>query len=135
MYRPSANDKPGSSVGFLSRFASVRTLTEQLVAPLTHEDQCVQSMPDASPAKWHLAHTSWFFETVVLMPHARGYRAFDDNYRYLFNSYYESLGPRHPRPQRGLLTRPGVNEVLAYRRHVDGAMRKLFESTGEAERL
>jgi len=135
MYRTIVTDGPGSAVSFLSRFTSIRSLSEQLVAPLTDEDQCVQSMPDASPAKWHLAHTTWFFETVVLMPYARDYRPYDENYRYLFNSYYESLGPRHPRPQRGLLTRPGVDEILAYRRHVDNAMRKLFESTGEAERL
>ena len=135
MYRTIVNDKPGSSVGFLPRFVSIRSLSEQLVAPLTPEDQCVQSMPDTSPAKWHLAHTSWFFETVVLMPHARGYVPYDERYPYLFNSYYEALGPRHPRPQRGLLTRPSIGEVLTYRRHVDAAMRKLFESTGEAERL
>ena len=92
-------------------------------------------MPDASPAKWHLAHTSWFFETVVLMPHTRDYRPYDERYQYLFNSYYEGLGPRHPRPQRGLLTRPSVTEILSYRRHVDAAMRALFESTGEADRL
>jgi ergothioneine biosynthesis protein EgtB len=135
MYRTIVHDKPGSSAGFLSRFASIRALTEQLSAPLTSEDQCVQSMPDASPVKWHLAHTAWFFETVVLMPHASGYQPFDSRYQYLFNSYYESLGPRHPRPQRGLLTRPSADEVLAYRRHVDAAMRKLFENTGEAARL
>jgi len=135
MYRTIVNDEPDSRVGFLPRFAPIRSLSEQLVAPLTDEDQCVQSMPDASPAKWHLAHTSWFFETVVLMPHARDYVPYDERYQYLFNSYYEALGPRHPRPQRGLLTRPSVSDVLAYRRHIDAAMRKLFESTGEAERL
>jgi ergothioneine biosynthesis protein EgtB len=121
-------------MGFLPRFASIRSLTAQLVAPLSDEDQCVQSMPDTSPAKWHLAHTSWFFETVVLMPHARDYVHYDQRYHYLFNSYYEVLGPHHPRPQRGLLTRPSVGEVLAYRRHVDTAMRKLFETAGEAAR-
>jgi|SRR5579871_4279783 len=135
MYRTIVSDEPGRSVGFLPRFASIRSLSEQLVAPLTPEDQCVQSTPDASPAKWHLAHTSWFFETVVLMPHARDYVPYDERYQYLFNSYYEALGPRHPRPQRGLLTRPSAGDVLAYRRHVDDAMRKLFENTGEAERL
>ncbi len=135
MLRTSISDRPASSADFLSRFAAVRSLSERLVAPLTHEDQCVQSMPDASPAKWHLAHTAWFFETVVLMPHGRGYRPFDERFQYLFNSYYESLGARHPRPQRGLLTRPGVDEVLAYRRHVDNAVGELFEATGEAGRL
>src|SRR5690348_7767198 len=135
MFSASVSGKPADSGSFLSRFAAVRSMTEQLAAPLSAEDQCAQSMPDASPAKWHLAHTSWFFETVVLMPHARGYRPYDENYQYLFNSYYESLGRRHPRPQRGLLTRPGVDEILAYRRHVDTAIRKLFENTGEAGRL
>jgi ergothioneine biosynthesis protein EgtB len=93
-----------------------------LAAPLSAEDQTVQSMPDASPTKWHLAHTTWFFETFVLRVHARGYRAFDPAYEYLFNSYYEAVGPRHPRPRRGLITRPGVDEVLAYRHHVTAAM-------------
>ncbi len=96
----------------LQRFLSVRSLTEALAAPLSAEDQTVQSMPDASPTKWHLAHTTWFFETFVLRQHAVGYRVFDPSYEYLFNSYYEAVGPRHPRPQRGLITRPGVEEVL-----------------------
>ena len=106
----------------LDRFRSIRAQTERLAAPLSAEDQTVQSMPDASPTKWHLAHTTWFFETFVLRPHAKDYRAFDPGYEYLFNSYYEAVGPRHPRPQRGLITRPGVEEILAYRRHVDEAM-------------
>ena len=106
----------------LPRFLGVRSRTEELAAPLSAEDQTVQSMPDASPTKWHLAHTTWFFETFVLRPHASGYRVFDPRYEYLFNSYYEAVGPRHPRPQRGLITRPGVEEVLAYRRHVTTAM-------------
>ncbi len=110
------------------RFLGVRSLTEQLAAPLSAEDQTVQSMPDASPAKWHLAHTTWFFETFVLRPHARKYRVFDPTYEYLFNSYYEAVGPRHPRPQRGMITRPGVTEILAYRRHVTDAMAELLDS-------
>ena len=85
-------------------------------------------MPDASPTKWHLAHTTWFFETFVLRPHHAGYRVFDPAYEYLFNSYYEAVGPRHPRPQRGMITRPGVEEILAYRRHVSGAMAELVAS-------
>ena len=89
-------------------------------------------MPDASPSKWHLAHTTWFFETVLLKPHAIGYRNFDERFHFLFNSYYEALGPRHPRPQRGLLTRPTLDEVLAYRRHVDRAVSELLTSAGEA---
>ena len=105
-----------------SQFARVRALTLQRAATLSAEDQCIQSMPDASPAKWHLAHTSWFFEAVVL--HAR--------YLVLFNSYYEALGPRHPRPQRGLLTRPSLADVLAYRAHVDAAMRSFIEDSPDA---
>ena len=111
----------------VSRFLSVRALTEELAAPLSAEDQTVQSMPDASPTKWHLAHTTWFFETFVLRPHAAAYRIFDPAYEYLFNSYYEAVGPRHPRPQRGMITRPGVDEILSYRRHVSTAMAELIE--------
>jgi ergothioneine biosynthesis protein EgtB len=134
MYRTLTKDAPADGADFLARYASVRALTERLAAPLTPEDQCVQSMPDASPAKWHLAHTSWFFEAVVLIPHGRGYEPYDARFLYLFNSYYESLGPRHPRPQRGLLTRPGADEVLRYRRHVDAAIARLYESATGAER-
>src|SRR6185503_10093250 len=112
----------------LDRFRTLRRHTEDLAAPLSPEDQTVQSMPDASPTKWHLAHTTWFFETFLLREHARGYRAFDPAYEYLFNSYYEAVGPRHPRPQRGLITRPGVDEIMAYRRHVTRAMAELIES-------
>jgi len=93
-----------------------------LTAPLSAEDCALQSMPDASPAKWHLAHTTWFFETFVLEPHAKGYRALDPAYRVLFNSYYHGVGERHPRPERGMLSRPSLDEVLAYRRHVDEAI-------------
>lgn len=106
----------------LDRFAAVRRTTEDLAANLTDEDQCVQSMPDASPAKWHRAHTTWFFEQFVLVPHVPSYRVFDPTFCYLFNSYYEAVGPRHPRPSRGLLTRPPAGQVGAYRRHVDAAM-------------
>jgi len=109
------------------RFAAVRGHSLALAAPLSAEDQCVQSMPDASPTKWHLAHTSWFFEAVVLNRHAPGYRPFDERFSLLFNSYYESLGPRHPRPQRGLLTRPPLAEVHAYRAAVDQAVLAFIE--------
>jgi len=109
------------------RFRDVRATSLALAAPLSAEDQCIQSMPDASPTKWHLAHTTWFFETVLLQPHAEGYQPFDPRFHYLFNSYYEALGPRHPRPHRGLLTRPSVDEVHAYRRHVDEAVLALLE--------
>jgi len=113
------------------RFQAVRAQSLALAAPLSAEDQCIQSMPDASPTKWHLAHTSWFFETVLLQPHATGYRVFDPRFHYLFNSYYEALGPRHPRPQRGHLTRPSQGEVHAYRRHVDEAVQALLQTAGE----
>ncbi len=115
------------------RFQAVRAHTLELAAPLSAEDQCIQSMPDASPTKWHLAHTTWFFETVLLQPHASGYRLFDERFPYLFNSYYEALGPRHPRPQRGLLTRPALDEVHAYRRHVDEAVLALLGAAGAAD--
>jgi len=119
----------------LHTFQAVRSRSEELAAPLSAEDQTVQSMPDASPTKWHLAHTTWFFETFVLRPYASGYRIFDPAYEYLFNSYYEAVGPRHPRPQRGLITRPGVEEVLAYRRHVTTAMLDFLRREHQAHDL
>ena len=111
----------------LNRFLAIRAFSEALAAPLSPEDQTIQSMPDVSPTKWHLAHTTWFFETFALKPFVAGYRAFDPAYHYLFNSYYEAEGPRHPRPQRGLLSRPGVAEILAYRHHVTGAMARALD--------
>ncbi len=106
----------------LSHFRWVRSETERLAAPLSEEDQVVQSMTDASPTKWHRAHVTWFFETLVLVPYAAGYQPFHEQFIYLFNSYYEAVGERHPRPERGLLTRPPAAEIAAYRRHVDDAM-------------
>lgn len=106
----------------LSHFQWVRSETERLAAPLSEEDQVVQSMTDASPAKWHRAHVTWFFETLILIPFARGYKPFREQFVYLFNSYYDSVGARHPRPERGLLTRPTAAEIADYRRHVDDAM-------------
>jgi ergothioneine biosynthesis protein EgtB len=108
-------------------YRRVRDCTEALAAPLSPEDQVVQSMPDVSPTKWHRAHTTWFFETFLLHPSLDGYRVFDPVYEYLFNSYYEAVGPRHPRPQRGLLSRPSVDDVCRYRRHVDDAMHDLID--------
>ena len=105
-----------------SRYRQVRDTTERLAAPLSPEDQTVQSMPDVSPTKWHRAHTSWFFETFLLEPGLPGYRPFHPAYAYLFNSYYEGVGARYPRPRRGVVSRPGVAEVAEYRRHVDEAM-------------
>ncbi|MDB5439102.1 MAG: hypothetical protein JWM33_1529 [Caulobacteraceae bacterium] len=119
-------------VDLAARFAAVRAGTRALAVPLSAEDQQVQSMPDASPTKWHLAHTSWFFETFLLTPHLAGYREFDPRFGYLFNSYYEGVGERHPRARRGEITRPGVAEVLAYRAHVDAGMERLFAAGGEA---
>ncbi len=105
---------------------TVRDHTESLASGLSPEDQCVQSMPDASPAKWHRAHTNWFFEQFVLGPHLPDYRPFDEAFSFLFNSYYEAIGPRHPRPMRGLLTRPDNAHVAAYRAHVDRALEALL---------
>jgi ergothioneine biosynthesis protein EgtB len=114
------------------RFEAVRRDSESLAANLTPEDQAIQSMPDVSPTKWHLAHTSWFFETFILGPLDPGYRVFDPAFAYLFNSYYEAIGPRHPRPERGLLSRPTVDAVLAYRDHVTNAMTHLIEDAGDS---
>ena len=114
-----------------ARYCDVRSTTEQLAAPLSAEDQTVQSMPDVSPTKWHRAHTTWFFETFVLGQHVDGYRVFDDSYAYLFNSYYEAVGPRHLRSARGLITRPGIDEIAAYRRHVDRAVLELLDGVAE----
>jgi ergothioneine biosynthesis protein EgtB len=110
----------------LAKYRDVRRRTEELANPLSIEDQNIQSMPDASPTKWHLAHTTWFFEAVILSKFASGYAVFDPAYSYLFNSYYEGLGARHPRAQRGLLSRPSVSDVMAYRHHVDAAMSVLL---------
>ena len=115
-----------------AHYAQVRSHSLALAAPLSAEDQCVQSMADASPTKWHLAHTSWFFEALVLCPQVPGYQPFEPRWFPLFNSYYESLGSRHPRPERGLLTRPSLAQVQAYRAHVDAAVQALCRQAGEA---
>lgn len=112
-------------------YAEVRAHSRALTQGMSVEDQCLQSMPDASPTKWHLAHTSWFFEALVLGPHAPAYQAFDPRFAYLFNSYYESLGPRHPRPRRGLLSRPSLSEVHHYRAHVDAAVQALSDQADD----
>ncbi|MGI9388102.1 MAG: SUMF1/EgtB/PvdO family nonheme iron enzyme, partial [Methyloligellaceae bacterium] len=109
-----------------ANLVKTRHFSLQLVDPLSAEDQVVQAMDDASPAKWHLAHTTWFFEDLILKPYLDDYQVFDACYSYCFNSYYETVGPRHPRPKRGLLTRPSVEEVHAYRSHVDDALDRLF---------
>src|SRR5579859_4463521 len=114
-------------------YRGVRRTSRNLGAPLSDADATVQSMPDASPAKWHLAHTTWFFETMVLAPRLPGYRVFDPAYNYLFNSYYETIGARHPRPRRGMLTRPPLEAVYAYREHVDAAMDRLLQGKVDAQ--
>jgi ergothioneine biosynthesis protein EgtB len=115
-------------------FRLVRAETERRAAPLSAEDQAVQSMPDASPTKWHRAHTTWFFEQFLLVPNLPGYQVFDSTFAFLFNSYYVAAGPRHARPRRGMLTRPDVARVGAYRTHVDAAVERLL-STVDAARL
>ncbi|MDZ4370238.1 MAG: ergothioneine biosynthesis protein EgtB, partial [Phenylobacterium sp.] len=115
----------------LARYRATRRGSEALIRSLTPEDMVAQSMPDTSPTKWHLAHTTWFFETFLLAPRLPGYRVFDDRFGYLFNSYYEAVGPRHPRPTRGLITRPTVADVLAYRAHVDAGMERLISTQGD----
>jgi dimethylhistidine N-methyltransferase len=116
-----------SSETWAVRYRRVRQASEALTRSLTPEDQLAQSMPDASPTKWHLAHTSWFFETFLLAPNLAGYRVFDPRFGYLFNSYYEALGARQPRPARSLITRPSLDDVMAYRAHVDAGMCRLLD--------
>ena len=115
----------------VDRYVRVRESTERLAAPLSNEDQQLQSMPGCSPTKWHRAHTTWFFETFVLLP--RGVPAFRAGYDLIFNSYYESAGPRHGRPLRGLLSRPGADEITLYRRAVDGRMAEIILGAGDGQ--
>jgi ergothioneine biosynthesis protein EgtB len=122
------DDGDGAHRDLADRFRQVRAATLALAAPLSPEDQVVQSMPDASPVKWHLAHTTWFWETFILAP--AGVAAFDPDYAFLFNSYYEALGARHPRPHRGLLTRPDLDGVRRYRAYVDEHMQRLLGRGG-----
>jgi ergothioneine biosynthesis protein EgtB len=123
---PKASDA-GSRKAWAHAYRIVRDQTEQRAAGLSPEDQLVQSMPDASPIKWHRAHTTWFFEEFVLAPHLPDYRVLDAAFAFLFNSYYVAAGPRHPRPKRGLLTRPDVAEVTRYRAHVDEGIARLLK--------
>ncbi len=125
---PKATDLASSHLQ--ARYSSTRALTEALAEPLSPEDQTAQSMPDASPTKWHRGHTTWFFETFLL-PALPSYRPYHPVFGYLFNSYYETVGARHPRPQRGLLTRPGTGEVASYRAQVDDAMSELLSEASE----
>jgi ergothioneine biosynthesis protein EgtB len=128
-------DLEGRSLELERRYWSVRDRTEALAAPLSPEDQTVQSMPDVSPTKWHRGHTTWFFETFVLPRHDPGAGVFHPGYGYLFNSYYEAVGRRHPRDARGVISRPGAAEVGDYRAHVDKAMTQLFNERPQAETL
>ncbi len=120
-----------SSGYFVEQYRRVRRFTEQLCDPLVTEDYVIQPMPDVSPTKWHLAHVSWFFETFLLSPAVPGYQSLHPQYAYLFNSYYNSLGERHCRPKRGLISRPTVKETYAYRRYVDGHVLELLEKLDE----
>lgn len=123
---PCTEAAEGQAAVWRDRYRAVRRQSERLCDPLVPEDYVVQSMPDVSPTKWHLAHTSWFFETFLLSPHSRGYQPFDPHFGYLFNSYYVTVGDRHCRQNRGLLSRPTVEQVYAYRRHVDAAMEQFI---------
>src|SRR4051812_35141535 len=118
--------RPEPSDGLASRLFATRSLSRELGARLSDADATIQPFPDASPAKWHLAHTSWFFETFILRDHVPGYRPFDERFAFLFNSYYEAEGARHARHNRGMLSRPSLDEVRAYRVHVDEALERLF---------
>src|ERR1700736_6992576 len=117
---------PREPCSLRSRLLETRRLSLDLARPLSAEDMTVQAMDDASPTKWHLAHTTWFFETFVLASHLDGYGSFDETFNYCFNSYYESHGPRQPRGKRGLLTRPSSERIFAYRAHVDAGLEKLL---------
>src|SRR5688572_25524572 len=129
-----ASAGPGANVrrAWAEAFRAVRAETERRAAPLSAEDQAIQSMADASPTKWHRAHTTWFFEQFLLTPHCDSYQTYDERFAFLFNSYYVAAGPRHARPQRGMLTRPNAQEVAAYRAHVDRAVLQLLEGADAA---
>src|SRR5271169_2803317 len=117
----------------LASFRAVRAETERRAALLSAEDQVVQSMPDASPTKWHRAHVTWFFEQFLLRPHDPAYKVFDERFAFLFNSYYVAAGPCYARPQRGLITRPNADDVAGFRAHVDAAVERLIETVPAAE--
>lgn len=129
-WAPHAGSATAEGAALEDAYRTVRRCTEALCEPLAPEDYVVQSMPDASPVKWHLAHTAWFFETFLLLPHLPGYRPFHPQFRFLFNSYYQVVGPRWPRSQRGLLSRPTAVEVFGYRAYVDKHMAQLLRTAG-----
>lgn len=119
-----------SPVHLASSFVSTRQLSMEIIEPLSEEDCQIQSMPDASPSKWHLAHTSWFFETFILKKFVQGYQSFNPHYEELFNSYYNAVGKQFNRPQRGMLSRPSLSEIVQYRQHVEAAIQKFVPSDG-----
>ncbi len=131
---PAKSIAPAAAHPLADRYASVRALSLALAAPLSDADATVQSMADASPAKWHLAHTTWFFETFVLRDHVAGYALHDERFPFLFNSYYEAEGRRHARDRRGMITRPTLDEVRAYRAHVDAAVTDALPTLPDAAR-
>jgi ergothioneine biosynthesis protein EgtB len=135
--QPAAVPRGDERARWLAAFGAVRWETERRAAFLSPEDQIVQSMADASPTKWHRAHVTWFFEQFLLVPHLPGYAIFDARFPFLFNSYYVAAGPRHARPQRGLITRPNGDDVAGYRAHVDAAVGRLIESVpdDDADRI
>lgn len=128
----SNNDFPMSREKLVSQYREVRLRSEEICFPLAVDDYQIQSISEVSPPKWHLAHVSWFFETFLLKPFEPRYVVFDPTYDYIFNSYYETVGTFHPRPRRGLLSRPTVEEIFAYRRHVDGWMTNLMERVDDS---
>src|SRR5262245_2083582 len=134
---PSSTELSASGIptrqALAERYQQVRQSTETLCAPLAIEDYVIQSMPDCSPTKWHLAHVSWFFETFLLKPSSAGYQPLDARYAYLFNSYYNAAGDKYPRPQRGLVSRPTVDDVYRYRKHVDSHVLDLVECASDEE--
>jgi len=130
---PTAQALDNARAAWRAAFRRVRAETEKRAAPLSAEDQIVQSMADASPTKWHRAHVTWFFEQFLLVPNDPGYRIFDERFPFLFNSYYVAAGPRHARPQRGLITRPDGEDVAGYRAHVDAAVERLIEQVPAAD--
>jgi ergothioneine biosynthesis protein EgtB len=134
-HRPDAAPRACAAESLARRYTELRARMPALAAPLSEADCQAQSMPDASPVKWHLAHVTWFFETFVLEVHEPGFRPFHPAYRSLFNSYYNAVGDKHPRAQRGLVTRPGLAEVLAYRAQVDGRLQALLAAAGRGGEL
>jgi ergothioneine biosynthesis protein EgtB len=132
---PAAQQEERKAETLARRYTAIRRQTESLAAPLSAEDQMVQSCAEASPAKWHQAHTTWFFETFILTPHLKGYGAFDSRFRDLFNSYYNAVGPQPEKALRNTFSRPGLDDVQKYRHHVDENMQKLFETAPISEEV